>query len=276
MDGNKPISADVSGALTKAYEDVLHPSAREVGTAVHRALKLALKPVNGTLWTLEQAMEWVERRAAERLAASGTPPERIQDPTTVVLASVVHGVQWSAGSPELQELFAGLLSTAMDSESAAPVHPAFASVVRQLHPLESRLLNAAATDGKRGVILGFHVSPDSFSDSVGYTEERVPTITEVTGMEIDAVPPHLVNMSRLGLLHYQVDSSPDYWLRGSRTEDFRAMFAYLGGDYAVQHVQPAIKSLIAARGQLDIQVAFVPRFELTDFGERLMRACGVP
>ena len=55
--------APSGGAIKAVYTDVASPAAREVGTTLGRAVRLALVPLNGALWSIEQAYDWVTRRA---------------------------------------------------------------------------------------------------------------------------------------------------------------------------------------------------------------------
>ena len=116
--------------LPKAYDDLVHPSAKQIGDVVGRAVAIALSPANGALWTLEQGLEWVKVEATKRLAAKNTPVEVIQPPSPVLLGRVVVGIQGTAGEESLNAMFANLLTTAMDERSAGKAHPAFAGIIR--------------------------------------------------------------------------------------------------------------------------------------------------
>src|SRR5689334_13361717 len=94
---------DASGLLTRTYDDLVHPGAAEIGKTVHRAIRVALSPVNGTLWTIEQAIEWVELQATTRLGTRGVRPEDVVAPTPEVLGTILVGVQIASAGGELRD-----------------------------------------------------------------------------------------------------------------------------------------------------------------------------
>lgn len=130
------------GLLPRVYEDILHPAAKDVGEAVRRAVALTLSPVNGVLWTAEQALAWLEAKVSERFEETKTPKETVTTPSPALLGAVIVGVQCAAGEPTLSQLFANLLATSMDARTSPFAHPAYAEILRQMLPDEARLLRS--------------------------------------------------------------------------------------------------------------------------------------
>lgn len=161
--------APVASVAAQAYRDLASPAAQRLGQTVSRALGVALAPVNGALWTAEQALAWLEREVQARFVERDVPEAAIQPPPASVLGATVLGVQAAAGEPKLSSLFAELLATAMDARRAGAVHPAFAEIIRQLLPDEARLLARIAQVGS----VHFETRKGARRDSSLYEHERV-------------------------------------------------------------------------------------------------------
>lgn len=132
----------VGDLVPKAYDDVVSPSAKLVGEAVKRAVALTLRPVNGVLWTAEQAADWLERRVEQLLVKKGVLPERVVPPPPALLGAVITGARSAVGDPTLCEMFASLLATSMDSATADSAHPAFARMLQEMVPDEARIIRS--------------------------------------------------------------------------------------------------------------------------------------
>jgi hypothetical protein len=194
-----------------AYRDLASPSAQRLGRTVARALGVALAPVNGTLWTAEQALAWLEREVQARLAKRGVPETGVQAPSAPLLGATVLGVQTAAAEPNLSEFFAELLSAAMDAQRAGSVHPSFADLIRQLAPDDARILAALARKGGRLRLHGYASSRSGrYGMMAGYSVHRV-----LIGFATDAeakVPKEAAvafdNLRRLGLCDERLEESP--------------------------------------------------------------------
>lgn len=272
--------SDTDGVLGKAYDDLMHLSADEVGRAVHRAVKLTLAPVNGTLWTLEQALAWVTAAAAARLRSRGVPSERIQSPRLEILGNVVAGLQAVGGEPVLSELFANLLGTAMDSEAARSAHPAFGHIIRDLVPDEARVLTVLPTATYGWTVVVQLECRRTLGGPLVITEE-LNNLAELARCESPAgLLIHLGNLNRLGLIKFESVEVTSKVVRFHRT-DFRdgPLGAYVDdARNGVRQAIEALKSHEIVAGQVYQFEEFVWRLKnaaLTEFGIQFCQACGV-
>jgi hypothetical protein len=76
------------------------------------------------------------------------PLERVVEPSPEVGAQVLFGVRLAGEVSELRDMFARLLTSAMDSQTAANVHPAFAEIIRQMTRDEARIAKALVRHGR--------------------------------------------------------------------------------------------------------------------------------
>ena len=139
-------AADAIKGIVEAvpvYEDAVRPAAKEIGVALQTVAKtvhIALAPVSALLWGYEQIKEYLEQRLTEKLR--DVPPERIITPSPAVVGPAVESLRFTAQEPSLRELYASLIATALDAQTAFDAHPAFVEIIRQLNPNEALLLPA--------------------------------------------------------------------------------------------------------------------------------------
>lgn len=119
------------------YKDVVSPAAKEVGTITGRAVRAVLAPLRALVWTWEQAEEFVATKVQEKL--QNVPEERLITPDPALAGPALQALQFAA-DPELRDLYAQLLATAMDAKTAMNAHPGFVEILRQLSPDEARLI----------------------------------------------------------------------------------------------------------------------------------------
>lgn len=124
------------------YVDLVSPTSRAIGETLGHAVRVALKPAEGILWSAEQSFEWLAAYVVERLASSSVQPHRLQTPEAQTYLGVAVGVASAGTNEELRHLFGNLLATAMDSKTANLVHPGFAGVLKELSAVDAPLLRA--------------------------------------------------------------------------------------------------------------------------------------
>lgn len=123
------------------YQDLLQPAAKEIGTGlltVAKTIHIALAPVAGLVWGYDQIRDYVTTSLAEKFKK--VPQERLIKPSLMVAGPALEAMRFAGHEPTLRELYANLLATAMDAETASEAHPAFAEILKQLTPDEARIL----------------------------------------------------------------------------------------------------------------------------------------
>jgi hypothetical protein len=210
-DLTKKLADEVGQVLPEVYRDTLQPAARETGSVLGRAVRMALAPVRGLVWTWEHAEAWLERSVEERFERRHVPPERVKSPPPQIAAGVTRGVQAAGPEPDgtLRDMFASLLATAMQSEGAVRAHPAFAEILSQITPDEARLLRVLARRTPSPILRRVTVSWVE-----GMLPERAETIFETDPLpdevgiagNADLLESYLDNLERLGLIRLNTES----------------------------------------------------------------------
>jgi len=128
----------------RVYDDAVSPASKAVGETLARAVSTCLRPVDGVLWSANQAMDWIADRLMRLFEADGTAPDGIAKPSIEVEGRVLQHVQiiGPTGDSVLCGQLVALLASDMNREADAAVHPALADVLRNLVPSEARLLTA--------------------------------------------------------------------------------------------------------------------------------------
>jgi Abortive infection alpha len=136
---------DVVERVSKAlpvYDDMLKPAAQELGkglVTVAKTVNMVLAPLKMVVWGYERIEDWLETEVSNKL--KDVPPERIQTPAPNVAGPAIEAMRFVGNEPDLRNLYANLLKTAMDTETAEKAHPGFVEIIKQLTPDEARIVN---------------------------------------------------------------------------------------------------------------------------------------
>jgi hypothetical protein len=195
------------------YQDAIQPAARKLGNAfetVSASINAALAPIRLLVWGIEQIEEYVRQSLSEKLRH--VPSERIVTPNPVVAVPLLQSLLYTAQEEHLRELFANLLATSMDSNTAQEAHPAFVEIIRQLTSDEAKVIQYSFNEHfKPGL-----KQPSHFLLLTGsiillwpkhgwrYNFRRVSLLGSKSGCDHpEAIGIHIDNLSRLGLVKVQ-------------------------------------------------------------------------
>lgn len=229
MNDEKHVIQDTANALglgsviPEAYRDLLQPSAREVGAGlmvVARAVRIALAPIEATVWGYDRIRDWLEVRLTAKLAM--TPPENIVRSPGHISGPTVLNLHFAADEDELREMYANLLATSMDRARVSAAHPAFVSIIQQLSSDEARILSAISSRESTDLfqeVLGSNGFPRSGGEWLFSQWRSFCASLELQAEEnADA---YLDNLVRLRILETRISSESHY----------NAAFADRHGDY---------------------------------------------
>lgn len=198
------------------YEDAIQPVAKEAGKAlqtVGRTVNAALLPVRGLVWGIEKIEEFVQTKVTKKL--SKVPVENICTPDPAVAGPALESLRYTGHKESLNELYANLLASAMDKETAKTAHPGFVEIIRNMSADEARLLEyimgnqaAPVVDIKRVLLKqGGELKVSELVSTLGYD----------AGLEHkDLSASYLINLERLGLVEIPRDghlTKPDVYDR---------------------------------------------------------------
>jgi len=122
------------------YDDLLKPSTQATGkilAIIPETVNAALVPLR--TWIIQQEYKFAE---VEKLLVKNletVSPEKIVTPETYVAVPAIQAISYSMDSDELRNLYANLLSKAMNIDTKDLVHPSFVEIIKQLSPIDVRI-----------------------------------------------------------------------------------------------------------------------------------------
>ena len=122
----------------EVYKDGISPTVKETGNLLAllpRGIRAALKPFEK--WIIRQEFDCRELAASLERRLEG---KEVVIPERYVVVPLLQSLSYSFDSSDLRELYAGLLATAMQAETKFTAHPAFVDIIRQLSPIEAKIL----------------------------------------------------------------------------------------------------------------------------------------
>jgi Abortive infection alpha len=296
------VASGAEQVLPELYRDTLQPAAKEVGTALGRAIRIALAPIRGLAWTWERAEAWLEDTVEQRLSNRRIEPERVVSPPPQIAAGIIRGVQ--AAGPEvdetLREMFASLLATAMNADSVVRAHPAFAEILSQITADEARLLRVLASRTPSPIVRNISVNhvegfiPQPIDTLYSYS----PVPDEVGVRDDDVlVQSYLDNLQRLGLIKLASESFEAGHASKREGEDKKYIAEQqvrwrLVRQYLLSYGSPGITKAVELFECVESEAPppekkliphtenrpsiFIDGIWATSFGAQLLRACSEP
>jgi len=131
----------VQEAFPALYEDLLQPAAKELGSALQTlvgTINLCLAPLEFRIMRYRALKEALEISLAEKL--KDVPEDRLVTPNLRIAKSTIEELRYSTDEPQIWELFANLLASAMDKKTLHYAHPAFVEIIKQLTPDEAQII----------------------------------------------------------------------------------------------------------------------------------------
>jgi hypothetical protein len=199
---NKTI--DSVTALVKAipiYEDLVQPAAKEIGKTLQtlgKTVNMALAPVSALVWGYEQIRDFVSVRVSEKL--QNVSPEDIITPKPNVAGPALEALRYTGHDPNLSDMYANLIASSMDKNTADGAHPAFVEIIRQLTPDEAKIIRHLNQKIAFPIITISTKYKEIGKDGVKLVFSKFSYIGEDAGCEISSLTPsYLDNICRLGL-----------------------------------------------------------------------------
>jgi hypothetical protein len=184
----------------EVYKDGLQPAVQELGKGVHTITKLvtmALAPISAMVWGYDKIKTYLVSALEERL--NSIPEHRIISPDPVVAGPAIEALRFAGHKEELRKLYANLLASSMDSETAHKAHPAFVEILKQLTPDEARLLTYMSPNTSYPVI---QIRANKTNDiAFGIALSEFTLLPYQSNCEYPLLGPnYIINFSRLGLI----------------------------------------------------------------------------
>lgn len=178
------------------YQDVVQPSAKEVGSVLGRTVHMALAPLRTLVWGFEKIEEHCLSSVTDKL--KDIPPEKIITPKPHIAIPTIEALRYTGDEPLLRGMFTKLLATSMVSDSAQDAHPAFVETIKNMVPDEARLVSLFNERSNFALIDISKQKKGSKGASIVFT--NVSVLGEEASCEYPfQSPAYIDNICRLGL-----------------------------------------------------------------------------
>jgi hypothetical protein len=200
---NVKATIDAVTGLVKAvpiYQDAVQPAAKQIGKSletVSKTVNIALAPIKALVWGYEKIEDFISSRVAEKL--KNVAEENIITPPPEIAGPAIESLRFSGHDPNLRELYANLLATAMDKETVHKAHPGFVETLKNLTSDEALLLQTFTTQSSHPLIdiRGKAIEGKGFAEfysNYGHFHKKVKFNRP------NLVPAYIDNLCRLGIV----------------------------------------------------------------------------
>jgi len=197
-----------------AYYDTLSPILKKIGeelVPLAKLVKIALAPIRLAVWSYESIEAFLSIRVTQLLAERRA--KNIKTPPLSLSGPLVMNMAFSADEPDLREMYAKLLASAMDERTANEAHPSFVNIIQQLTADEAKILNYISTLEEWPSWMGnFDLKDDE--DNVW---KKMNVVVKNSGIaHIDSASVYINNLIRVKILDHTTGvSDPKYIPEGS-------------------------------------------------------------
>lgn len=238
------------------YQDAIQPAAKQIGIALEtltKTIHVALAPVSVLVWGYEKISDFLSVKLTEKL--KNVPPERIITPNLLVAGPILESLRFAAHEKTLRELYANLLATSIDSETAKNAHPGFVAILQSMSPDEAKILKLFTVDQACPLIDVKAVKQEAFL----ILKRNFSFIGKHAGCKYqELVPNYLDNLVRLGLL----ELIPNRYILGE------GIYEPLQESKELDLIKQKIEDIQDATLGFDKK-----KIELTDLGKQFCSAC---
>lgn len=135
------------------YKDAIQPAAKQIGEVFEtlaKTIKVALLPLTAIVWGYDRIGDFLQQKLTQKLA--NVPLDRIKTPSFIVAGPIIEALQFASEEETLRELYANLLATSIDSETAKNAHPGFVQILKNMSPDEARIMKYLAIADPQPII----------------------------------------------------------------------------------------------------------------------------
>lgn len=254
-------AADAVAGIVKAvpvYQDVLQPAAQEVGTAlqtVAKTIHIVLAPVSAMVWGYDKIKDFVSTKVAEKL--KDVPPENLISPKANVAGPALEALRYIGHDESLSNLYANLLASSMNKDTANSTHPSFVDIIKQLTSDEAKLLNYFLSN-KALPLLDGNLKLKGGGGGIPY-KKNFSLFGEKAGIDIlENTNSYIDNLCRLGICvipMYREYTDKDIYKETLDSPIF-------------------IKSVNDSSGRFESEISVEYKtLEITDFGKQFLDTC---
>jgi hypothetical protein len=261
----KMLVKEIGEVIKKPVDNLINPAAKTIGERIENIIDLIFTPIEIAKIYKNHAIVNLKNRLADKI--KNIPQDKRITPALNIVGPVLEASKFYIEDDMLREMFANLVTAACNIDKVRYVAPAFPDVIRQLSPIDARMLKIISVKSRVGLIPMiscrefFQVSGNYFFR--GYV--RIPGDSEqaTLGQLLSFAEESLSNFERLGLLKCSKTLA-----KGSNV--FNQEYEWLEENVKVL---PAYKEMQREQGYADIAEIVRESLSYTVFGLNFINAC---
>lgn len=196
--------ASNDSVFNKAYDDIIHPAAENVGSAVGTltsTLNVLLAPISWAVYGFNMIDKKVKIGLEDKL--SRVPLENLSEPEANVVIPAYEALRYSLNKEELRNMYINLIAKSMNTDTKESVHPAFVEIIKQLSPLDAKVLDIICTNEINPLI-----DVNLFNKSTGAIRSSIQkNLTNILIADASKISLSIDNLERLKLINIPYDAS---------------------------------------------------------------------
>ena len=235
-ENNTSLLPDVIEPLSNAIHQNLPSTERETDGALSTVVgffnNVVLYPVKKANLTFKYKLEAFEDDL--KVKTQHIPIENLQVPPTMIAGPTLEALRYAYDEAELREMYENLLASAMDNRIASEAHPAFVDAIKQMTPLDAKIINVIS---KKLIIRCAEIKFAIKNTNEVYSKAMPDYFaTELYGLgDPFLISSSLINLERLGLIRITVTG-----IAGADYEEFKTheyvisrekLFNYFGEEF---------------------------------------------
>ena len=210
------IAPDVIKSTSEAIHQNLPETAEQtdgvLSTVVGFFNNVVLFPVRKANITFKYKLESFEADLKEKI--KGIPDENLQVPPTMISGPLLEVLRYTYDEDELRDMYENLLASAMDSRSIGKVHPSFVDAIKQMSPIDAKVIKIIADNYQlRCARISFKITGTNKVYIKGMPNHYVVELSTIADPFI--ISASITNLERLGLITVHIG--------GITYEDYESM-----------------------------------------------------
>lgn len=107
---------------------------------------VVLYPLKKANLTFKYKLEAFEQDLKKKIET--IPTENLQEPPLMIAGPVLEALKYTYDEESLRDMYENLLASAMDSRNIDHAHPSFVDAIKQMSPLDARVLSIIVQNGQ--------------------------------------------------------------------------------------------------------------------------------
>lgn len=180
--------------LAKTVDKAMEKPATTVGNVINGIMLAIFSPL--VKYNVRKEVEIENYKQQILIEVSKIPEEKLVEPPLNIIGPALEASKFYIEDDELKAMFAKLIASSMNEDTAKKAHPSFIEIIKQLSPLDAQNLKLFALQGVRPIAT-YRIVDQSKN---GVDLKTCVFLSNSNCSDLDLIAGSLTNLSRLGLL----------------------------------------------------------------------------